>query len=95
MGIDPRRIRRGMQVRNTDGQRIGRVVGVEDGWIHVRRGRILPDDYYASPEDVEAIDERGIVLEMRATLPGEHAHGRHSGSRGGDVAARTGDTRLQ
>ena len=94
MSSDARRLRRGMKVLNPDGHRLGRVGGVHGDHFHVKRGWLLPDEFIARNIDVKDVEGDEVVLQMRGTLRGELNEGRHSGSRGKDVAARTGDERL-
>ena len=94
MGIDASRLRPGMYVPNPDGHRIGKVVAVEGDCLRVRQGLILPDEFCVSLADITRIEGDDLAVEMRGTIPGEFNQGRNSGSRGLDVAERTGDDRL-
>lgn len=94
MPIDPRQVRKGMIVRNPQGHKMGTVIENRGEHFRFRAGRILPDEYWARTRDILEIRDDEIVLLMRGTIEGELNEGRHSGSRGVDVARRQHDERL-
>lgn len=93
MAIDRARLRPGMTVRNTNGDRIGRIAALYGDEMIVRRGRIFRADFPASATDVLEVRGDEVILALRGDLPGELNEGRNSASRNVDVARRS-DPRL-
>ena len=93
MGIDRSKLRPGMTVRNTNGDKIGKIAELHGDAILVRRGRIFRADFPASTADVLEVHGDDAVLALRGNIPGELNEGRNSGSRNVDVARRS-DPRL-
>ncbi|WP_373046160.1 hypothetical protein [Vulgatibacter sp.] len=92
--VDTSLVHEGMRVRNPDGEKIGHVVAVEGAYVRIKQGWLLPDEIYARSDDIVAVRDGDLILELRGTIPGEYADGRNEGSRGKDVAERNEDTRL-
>src|SRR5512133_404061 len=70
-----------MEVRSSDGKKLGRVLSREEGRFIVEKGFFFATDYVAHYDDVTAISADGIWLSRRQEeLPhGEHAFAREGG----------------
>jgi hypothetical protein len=56
------KIRAGMVVRGSDGEPLGRVLSVDDGGFVLERRVVVMREHRMRLEDVQAIDEHGVVL---------------------------------
>ena len=92
--IDPSKLHEGMIVRNSQGDKIGRIHETHpDGTLLIRRGFFFRDELLASSDAIIAIRNGDAILSLRGDIPGEVNEGRNSASRGVHVAERT-DERL-
>jgi hypothetical protein len=79
--IDRNQVHQGMEVRSSDGSKLGRVLSCEEGRFIVEKGFFFATDYVAHYDDVRAISDDVIWLSRRQEeLPrGKHAFARKGG----------------
>lgn len=89
---DSRSIRKGMLVRSTEGERIGKVIRCDDTTFVVEKGAVLPKDYELRYDHITALSGDTIVYSLSEFLDRERARGkaRSEAVAGGTAAAAAG-----
>jgi hypothetical protein len=79
--IDRNQVHEGMEVRSSDGRKLGRVLACREGSFVVEKGFFFATDYVVRYDDVTAISADGIWLSRpQEGLPhAEHAFAREGG----------------
>jgi hypothetical protein len=62
MRVDLNEIQSGWDVYEPSGKRVGDVVGVESGTVHVQTGGLFAKDLYVPPEAIAEVEEHRVEL---------------------------------
>jgi len=63
--MDRWNIQRGAEVRSTDDEKLGKVIGTEGQYIVVEKGFFFPTDYYIPASAVASVDANTVYLTVR------------------------------
>jgi hypothetical protein len=64
MNVELHEIQPGWEVYETGGQRVGDVVGVESGTVHVQTGGLFAKDLYIPPTAIAELEDHRVELNV-------------------------------